>query len=170
MKTYVIMTRTGEEEYLAETLRKSIGADFFVPKQKKLVKRMDSGWTEQWQVIFPAYVFVNTDDIEQLCAKLYSPQISLGYFVVGKDEEGRISTISEEEMDYIRQLTGDEISKGIKEGARIHIISGPLKGMETQIKKVDPHKKKAWIELPFLGEARMVDVPLDIVKVIKEQV
>ena len=168
MATYVLMTKTGEEEHLAEVLNKTIGAEFFVPKRKKLIKRMDTGWTEQQQVLFPAYVFVRTNDIEQLCAELYKPQVSLGYFLVGKEENGRINAVPEEEMDYIRQLTGDEISKGIKEGSKIRIISGPLKGMETHIKKADPHKKKAWIEIPFLGEAKTVEVTLDIIKVIKD--
>lgn len=168
MATYVLMTKTGEEERLAELLHKTIDAEFFVPKRKKLTKRMDSGWTEKQQILFPSYVFVRTDDIEQLCSKLYTPQVSLKYFLVGKNESGRIVAVTEEEMDYIRQLTGDEISKGIKEGSRISIISGPLMGMETLIKKVDPHKKKALIEIPFLGETKTVEVALDIIKVMKE--
>ena len=122
MATYVLMTKTGEEEHLAGMLNKALDEEFFVPKRKKLIKRMDTGWTEQQQVLFPAYVFVTTDDIEQLCAKMYKPQVSLGYFLVGKEENGRINAVTEEEMDYIRQLTGDEISKGIKEGSTLTLI------------------------------------------------
>ncbi len=168
MKTYVLMTKTGEEEHLAEALKKYIDADFFVPKRKKLVKRVESSWTEQWQTLFPSYVFVSTNNIERLCTKLYSPQLSIGYFLVGKDENGQVMAVTDDELAYIHQLSDNEVSKAIKEGTQIQIISGSLKGMETQIKKVDPHKKRAWIDIPFLGETRRVEVALDIVKVIKE--
>ena len=55
-----------------------------------------------------------------------------------------------------------EMSEGIIEPSRIRILSGPLMGMEGQIRKIDRHKRKAWIEVELFGRIQRVEVGLEI--------
>lgn len=57
-----------------------------------------------------------------------------------------------------------ESSSGIKEGSKIIITDGPLKGFESAIKKVNRHKRQALIELEFMGSMRMVSVALEVLE------
>ena len=49
------------------------------------------------------------------------------------------------------------------EGDRVIIISGSLVGMEAVIRKVDRHKRVAYIEMRIFGEIKLVEVGLEIV-------
>lgn len=63
-------------------------------------------------------------------------------------------------------------SKGVKigmgPGSKIVVFDGPLMGREGLITKVNRHKRVAWIKVPFMGEERQMQVPLSVVKVIRE--
>ena len=59
--------------------------------------------------------------------------------------------------DYIRG------SKTIKEGDKILIISGPLMGLESIIKKTSNHNKEATIEIEMMGAIREVRVYLEMI-------
>jgi len=45
-----------------------------------------------------------------------------------------------------------------KEGERIVVVSGPLKGLEGIIEKVDARKKRVKIRIQFLGQEKRVDL------------
>ena len=55
------------------------------------------------------------------------------------------------------------MSYGMIEGDRVRIISGSLVGMEAVIRKVDRHKRVAYIEMRIFGEIKLVEVGLEIV-------
>ena len=55
------------------------------------------------------------------------------------------------------------MSKGFIIGDAITVTEGPLKGYEGSIKKIDRHKRMAFVELPFLGKETRVRIPLEIV-------
>ena len=57
-----------------------------------------------------------------------------------------------------------ESSSGIIIGDSVYIKEGPLKGYESIIRKIDRHKRKAIIELEFMGAVRQVAVALEIVE------
>lgn len=61
-----------------------------------------------------------------------------------------------------------ESSSGIIEGDRIHIIEGPISGRESIVKKVNRHKRQAWIEIEFLGSMRLISVALEVVEKIRD--
>lgn len=54
------------------------------------------------------------------------------------------------------------MSKGVIRNGRPVITSGPLKGREGLIRKIDRHKRIADIEIPLAGERRQVTVGLEI--------
>ena len=55
-----------------------------------------------------------------------------------------------------------EISKGIIVDQKLTILSGPLKGRESQIKKIDRHKRKAWVSVNLFGKERLIVVGLEV--------
>ena len=54
------------------------------------------------------------------------------------------------------------MSKGIIREGKTVITSGPLKGREYLIRRIDRHKRTAEIEVPFAGENTRVTVGLEI--------
>ena len=47
---------------------------------------------------------------------------------------------------------------------KVVILSGPLKGMESTIQRIDRHKRKAWLNLEMFGRQQLVEVGVEIVK------
>lgn len=70
------------------------------------------------------------------------------------------------EAPYLKNLCQDGIligiSKGIIKNELIVVTSGPLKGREWLIRKIDRHKRTAQIEIPLAGDKRHITVGLEI--------
>lgn len=110
--------------------------------------------------MFPGYLFVVTDHLEQLILTLDKiPKLTK---VLGC--ERMPIPLSEEAVGLLQQmLNGEylaEISEGIIVGERLEIQSGSMKGMEGFVKKVDRHKRMAWLEVKLFG--RLVEVMLGV--------
>lgn len=56
------------------------------------------------------------------------------------------------------------MSQGMIIGDKVVILSGPLKGMESTIQRIDRHKRKAWLNLEMFGRQQLVEVGVEIVK------
>ena len=54
----------------------------------------------------------------------------------------------------------DNLSFEVKEGEMIRVLDGPLMGLETQIKKVNLHKRTVLVEFMMCG--RLVTAPIGI--------
>ena len=80
------------------------------------------------------------------------------------------------EMDNVRVMekfqdgTGEisvleaEISRvAVEEGKQIKILSGPLKNLEGQIKKVNLHKRTAAVEVEFMGSKTVIYLGIEMV-------
>ena len=63
--------------------------------------------------------------------------------------------LSEEEVRFLTQFGKEEhiveMSRGIVENDRVIVMEGPLKGNEGLIRKIDRHKRKAWLEIQMFG-------------------
>lgn len=80
-------------------------------------------------------------------------------------------SIRESERLLLQSLCNDhhciKSSIGINEGNKIHIISGPLKVLESIVKKVNRHKRQALVEMKFMGSVQLVKVVLEIIEKVK---
>ena len=83
-------------------------------------------------------------------------------------QDGKIVPLSAAECDWLVRLTGPthvvEPSIGVIEGDRVTITDGPLVGMESQIKKIDRHKRLAYLDVHLLGRTKTVKVGVEIVR------
>lgn len=164
---YVLQVRAGTEENIRVQCRKNISEAVlkrcFIPYYEEK-KRIRGLWTVQRRILFPGYVFVITDDPELLYQSL-KRVVGLTKLIGTGDE---IVPLEEEEQEFLLRMGGDDqivrMSEGIIEQSRIIVTDGPLKGREGYIKKIDRHKRKAWLDVKLLGRVVTVQVGLEIVE------
>lgn len=173
---YVVQVKTGTEEsvrkqfmrlyeaYPQEEPQRSLQSEKCVIPYYEQMKRYQGAWHKERHILFPGYVFIISDDLERL--KLRLRQI-IGYTkLLGMEDE--IIPLTEEEERFLCQIGGDEhvveMSKGIVENTQVIITDGPLQGLEGLIRKINRHKRKAWIEVQMFGRIQWVEVGLEILE------
>lgn len=165
MNWYVIYVKGNTEKKLTSFLNEN-GLLAFLPMMEKMYKR--NGQYEKMIVpMFPNYLFVQSE-LEQkdfnLCLSNLR-QLRSGIVKQLQYEEG-ISALLDEEKQFLELLMNDdyviEHSIAIMEGDAILITEGPLKGMESQIKKIDRHKRMAYLDTELLGQS--VRISLEVIK------
>ena len=119
-------------------------------------------------MLFPGYVFIESKLSSQKLIDRININISasrdiLAFFNYPDTNE---IAIREHEKAELLDLFNDnhciELSNGIKVDRNIYIQEGPLKGKESILKKVDRHKRQAYIELHFMGITRQITVGLNV--------
>ncbi len=164
---YVVQVFTGTEQSICRQAEKVISTAIlpriFIPYYEE--KRHSCGeWKLLQKVLFPGYVFVVTDHIEELWLQL-KKVIGLTR-LIGAGED--IIPLTEEEVDFLLNFGKEEqivkMSQGIIENDHVHITDGPLMGMEGSIRKIDRHKRKAWVEVQMFGRKQVVQVGVEIVR------
>lgn len=163
---YVVQTRTGTEESIRLQCQKNVSAEVlkrcFIPYYEEQ-KRIRGEWTTQKKVLFPGYVFMIAENVESLYKELKTV-IGLTKLIGTGDE---IVPLQEEEIKFLEGFGGEkqvvEMSEGIIEGGQVKVTSGPLQGKEGYIRKIDRHKRKAWLEIEMFGRIQNIQVGLEIV-------
>ena len=162
---YVIQVRTGSEENIRLQCEANIPQDVmercFIPYYEER-RRIRGEWMTLKKILFPGYVFLITEEIDEL---FYQLKKVIGLTrLLGTGEE--IIPLTERERNFLLRFGGEdqivEMSEGIIEQSRIRILSGPLMGMEGQIRKIDRHKRKAWLEVEMFGRPQRVEVGLEV--------
>lgn len=164
---YVIQVRSGTEEHIKIQCEKKVPPEImkrcYIPYYERQRKYKGS-WHMEQRILFPGYVFVISDELEELFIGLKSV-IGLTK-LIGTGQE--IVPLTEQEVTLIERLGNDdglvEISQGIIQGGRTVITSGPLKGLEGCIRRIDRHKRTAQIELEMMGRIVETQVGLEILE------
>jgi transcriptional antiterminator NusG len=162
---YVMQVQTGMEETIRQQCQKQISKnileDCFIPYYEEK-KKYQGRWHIQNNILFPGYVFAVTDSLEAL---YYQLKKILGLTrILGTGDT--IVPLREEEVRLLQKFGGEEqivpMSEGIIENSQVIILSGPLEGMEGYIKKIDRHKRKAYLEIPMFGGVQTVEMGLEV--------
>ena len=164
---YVIQVRSGTEENIKIQCEKKVSQEImkrcYIPYYEKM-RRYKGAWHKEQRILFPGYVFVISDELEELFSGLKSV-IGLTK-LIGTGQE--IVPLTEQEAALIERLGNDnglvELSQGIIQGGRTVITSGPLKGMEGCIRRIDRHKRTAQIEIELMGRVVEAQVGLEILE------
>jgi transcriptional antiterminator NusG len=169
---YVIQVRVGTEETMKLQCQKKVSKEVlekcFIPYSERK-KKIQGKWVTENKILFPGYLFVITEEVEELFLQLKKV---IGFSkLLGTGDD--IVPLEEREVALLQRFGGVEqvvqMSEGIIEDVEVKIISGPLEGMEGFIRKIDRHKRRAWLELPMFGGMQRVEVGLEIVaKIMKE--
>lgn len=163
---YVVQVRTGTEESIVQQCEKNVSDSVlercFIPYYEEK-KHIRGEWTVHKKILFPGYVFVITEKIEELFQELKNV-IGLTRLLGTGDD---IVPLQEEETQFLLTFGGEkqvvEMSEGIIEQSKVKVISGPLQGMEGYIRKIDRHKRKAYLEVEMFGRMQSVQVGLEII-------
>ena len=164
---YVMQVRTGTEESICRQCRNIIGSEVlercFIPYYEEK-KRYEGKWHTQEKILFPGYVFMITDKIEEL--SLWLRQVIGLTKLLGTGKE--IVPLTSDEEHWLLKIGGRkqkvEISEGIIGAGTLRITDGPLTGMEESIKRIDWHKRKAYLEVEMFGRVVEVQVGLEVVE------
>jgi transcriptional antiterminator NusG len=156
MKWYALFVETGQEERLKQlinTVYPDEDIKILIPK-RKLKERRQGKTHEVVKKLFPGYVLIKTVMAINMYYRL--SKLPMVYSIL-KDECEPVP-IRDEEMAVILALTseGDTIgfSEVYREGDRITVVSGPLKGLEGIIEKFDARKKRIKVCIQFMGKER----------------
>ena len=164
---YVIQVKTGTEEEIRRQCEKVIEKDIlercFIPYCEQM-KRYHGEWHKEKKILFPGYVFLVSADEETLFFRLkkvfgLTKLIGTGHEIVPlEDEEIRFL------QEFGRENQIVSMSEGIIEHDRVVVTKGPLKGNEGLNRKIDRHKRKAWLEVEMFGRKIETQVGLEIVE------
>ena len=106
----------------------------------------------------------NCENLEQLAENLR--KVTGMTRLLGTGDE--IIPLSQEEVELLLKLGKEEqlvaMSTGIIENDQVRILTGPLQGMEGYIRKINRHKRKAWVSIEMFGRSVDMEVGLEIVK------
>lgn len=163
---YVLFVQGGKEKRLTEFLKEH-DLQAFTPFMQRLQKKEGTFQVKE-VLMFPSYIFIQSKLSQtDFNARLYQlKQLKSG--IVKQllyDVEGT-SALHPREQRLLECLMDDthmiKHSTGFIEGDEIIIMDGPLKGMESEIVKIDRHKRIAYLGCEMLGKP--IKISLEIVK------
>ena len=163
---YVIQTLKGQENKVTEEIRQNIacGAEKVFVLEYERKYRIRGEWIKDQKPFFPGYIFVDMKESEaeffDLCLRKNKHKLL--------EVNGVITHIRPEEQEYLMQLGGEEHIVSHSEGFRVEdyvvITSGPFKGYNGEIRKLDRHHRSAVICISLLGRDMEVKIDLEIVE------
>lgn len=168
---FVFYVQTGHEKMACDFLNKLLDREAstaFIP-QVELIFKNSRVVRKELKPMFPGYVFADSilDDRTFVTQAYKYARFSKCIFKLLGNQNVDYMKLSEEEKNYLLGFYDNrfiaEESKGFIIGDKIFINSGPLKGRESIIKKIDRHKRRAEIEMICLGNIRKINVSLEIV-------
>lgn len=170
---YVVQVFTGKENETVSNIKRlvpqALYKECFNPTYQ-VQKRVNSMWKTVECPLFPGYVIVDSENPKELAMAL---QTVPGYtHILGSDED--YTPLPQEEQQWINEFTqvGSRViglSSGVIEGDKVIVLQGPLVNRTAWIKKIDRHKRLAWLELDLCGRKVIVKVGLSIVRKYPEQ-
>lgn len=164
---YVIQVSTGKEEHILKMIKKYEAQEYleecFIPKYERRRKYLGQ-WHQEEAILFPGYIFIISEEVEALYLALKQiPQLTK---LLGVGEKW--TPMSEEDIAIIETLSGKErlvkYSEGYIVGSKVTVTSGPLMGMEAMIRKIDRHKRMAWMEIEIFGRKTEIQAGLEIIR------
>lgn len=163
---YVIWTLTGGErkakEDIKQLINKDLYTDIFYPEIVKQY-RIQGQWIDKKVPMFPGYLFVETDRIEEFDKNIIK---LTGFHSVLKSDK-KYCPLSSTDYELIHLAYKNkgvfDVSRGVIEGGTTKIITGPLKGLEGIVTKIDRHNRTATITVNMFDNQTTVKVGLEII-------
>ena len=168
MALYVIQVIGGKEQHVCDLINcqlKGMINDCYVPR-REVMRRVEGEWVTTREALFPGYIFVETREIQLVMESL--ARIPAFTRLLGVSDE-RVIPLSPDEVAWLTALMKPldkvvEMSVGVIEGDRVMVTSGPLKGHEALISKIDRHKRAAYLDMRMFGRTKTIKVGLEIVR------
>ena len=163
---YVMQVYTGQEEKVCGQCRSRVmekDEDVFVFLAQRMTK-IQGEWTLITSRLFPGYVFVETDRIEDFFMRLKQMGAMTRALCTGEE----MTPVYPEEEERLRLLGGEDhvlkYSEGYMEGEELTVTSGALKGYRGAVKKILRHQRLVVLEMPLMGQSVEVTLGLGVVR------
>jgi transcriptional antiterminator NusG len=130
------------------------------------------GKKRTWQApIFPGYLFWQAEELDPDVYWLFKRTSGFIRFLKSNRNIEPLSGASERLLLHFLQhgeiVGASKVS--FDQGDRIQVLSGPMQGLEGQIKKVNKRKGRAKIELMLYEESFLIDFAFDIIGKVTEK-
>lgn len=168
MDYYVVQLLIGKEKLFlkfAENSFEDRNMEFFWLRKELYIKK---GGIKQKVVssIFPGYIFIEADEIAYINTKIICRFPGFCRFLKSNNN---IKPLNLEEKSLISRLKSVGNVAGISrvffnDNDKIQVVSGPMKGLEGKIIKVDKRKKRAKIELTLYENSFPIDFGFDLIE------
>ena len=139
----------------------------YAPLRRMAIRR--KGITRhQDSVIFPGYVFVETDEEDGINARKTAFHQISGFYRFLRSNNN-ICPLSGRDLElalhFIRKIgpVAGASTVFFNEDSRIVVVDGPLSGLEGRIIKVDKRKGRAKIKLDLYDNSFAIDLPFEII-------
>lgn len=167
MGLYVIQVAGGREMTAVDMVNRvaqDVCTECFAPRVEVMRKKRGV-WVRLKERLFPGYVFVETRSPEELRDRLRSTPLFTKLLASAGDV---FVPLTREEVTWLKAHVDAEthvmgMSEGVIEGDHVVVTSGPLRGQEAKITKVDRHKRLAWMDMDMFGRHKTIRVGLEIV-------
>lgn len=129
------------------------------------------GRTEQSLApIFPGYVFYEAEEIHP---EVYWVLKQLNGFIRFLKTASTIEPLRGDERSLLLHFLsfGEIVDKSLvyfDESSRIRVVSGPMKGLEGRVVKVDKRKKRAKVHLSMYEERFLVDFGFELLEPVED--
>lgn len=169
---YVIQVIGGHEHKALSQIKKIVDPStykqVFIPVYE-IKKRYSGVWQLRQEVLFPGYVFVETKTPELFREQLHKVPSMTRLLTSGDLYNKYFIPLTNEEKIMISAFLGDDdfvmrMSEGIIEGDDVVILKGPLMKWGGVVKKIDRHKRLAYLEVPMFGRTLTIKAGLEIIK------
>lgn len=161
MNYFVVQVRTGEEDHFLRRVRPSIAEDrvrILWPRRRLSIRRR--GRTHQvMSPIFPGYVFIESDTLDLETYWIVRRTDGFLRFLPDNQDVRPLAHTDRRLLMHFLSF-GEVVEKStvsFTDNARIHVLEGPLKGLEGRIVKVDRRKGRAKVKLDLYNESFLVD-------------
>ena len=170
---YVVNTVSGHEYKVKEKLEMKINSRdlqenifrVIVPEQKE-IEYKNGVKKERIKKMFPGYVLVEMVMSDEAWYIVRNTQGVTGF--IGCSGKGaKPIPLLPQEVDRILNSMGMsrvDVSKDLKEGAKVKIISGPFKDMMAKIDSVDLKEQKLTVLVDLFGQETSVEVDMQEVE------
>ena len=170
---YVVNTVSGHEYKVKEKLEMKINSRdlqenifrVIVPEQKE-IEYKNGVKKEKVKKMFPGYVLVEMVMSDEAWYIVRNTQGVTGF--IGSSGKGaKPIPLLPQEVDRILNSMGMsrvDVSKDLKEGAKVKIISGPFKDMMAKIDSIDLKEQKLTVLVDLFGQETSVEVDMQEVE------
>ena len=163
---YVLQVTPGSERAMAERVKALAGPELVrdcFALSCRVLRKNQGVWRLVTETMFPGYLFVASDDIEAF-EKTIKRSTAFARLL---GAERRAFALRPEEASFVHDFGGPShvvgFSRGTIDNGRTIIDEGPLRGHVDRIKKIDRHKRIAYLDIGLLDQ-KQVRVGLEIVR------
>src|SRR5512142_513597 len=150
---YAVWTRSRHEQVVREQIELK-GVEVFLPTITRWSRWKDRKKKIDWP-LFPGYLFVRLDPQETLPVRACTGVVSIVSF------EGKPMPIPDFEIDGIRRLIDSDLQFDpcpfVREGDRVEVVHGPLKGVIGRLVRKGPHARLV-LSVDLIAQAVSVTV------------